>query len=371
MSSRLRFFIFLTFLLTFLISAPLVVLYTAGYRFDFAHGRIVQTAVLQVTSTPRNADVLIDGELAEDRTPATIERVLPGEHVVRVEKEGYLSWEKTLSFESRQTTFASGVVLLKEADAELVDELVYEDAAVSLSGDVLAYTTQESSWIELWTTDGSGEATQLVSREPYDLARDYRIGFDEDVPVLLAEDESVVVLEDFVVSRAGDRTAVSRVDDQGVASILTYIPLSTYVIEPAPEGLVMLRDVVRGRLVLIDPADRQQPILLNEEAVLWDWDAQGNRLLFSTGFDLFVYDKGAHQTQTLTRTSELIEQVLWYPEVDLVLYAQSGSVNARELDDRDVVNAFVLAQLDGPFWVSADGQWLYWVFEGSVWRRNL
>ena len=119
MSKSLRLFLFLLFLFAFLISAPILVLYTAGYRFDLTNGRIVHTAVLNISSEPRNASVLVDGTSYSDRTPAVLETILPGEHTVRLEKEGYLPWETVLDFESREAVVLGPIILFLDTTPEL------------------------------------------------------------------------------------------------------------------------------------------------------------------------------------------------------------------------------------------------------------
>ena len=79
---------FLVFLAGFFIAAPLVVLYTAGYRYNFGTGRIVQTGVLSIDSTPKGAAIFLDGDRLRPSSPALLKNVLPGDHRVRVEKDG-------------------------------------------------------------------------------------------------------------------------------------------------------------------------------------------------------------------------------------------------------------------------------------------
>jgi len=53
-----RRYIFLLFLLSFFILAPLIVLYTAGYRYNITTGTVLRTGILSAASTPKGAAVL-------------------------------------------------------------------------------------------------------------------------------------------------------------------------------------------------------------------------------------------------------------------------------------------------------------------------
>ena len=58
MTKRVRTLIFWLFTVLFLITAPLVVMYTFGFRYNAATRQIVRTGVLSITTIPRNADMI-------------------------------------------------------------------------------------------------------------------------------------------------------------------------------------------------------------------------------------------------------------------------------------------------------------------------
>ncbi|OGZ61990.1 MAG: hypothetical protein A2932_00695 [Candidatus Spechtbacteria bacterium RIFCSPLOWO2_01_FULL_46_10] len=100
MIKRQRTILFTSFVLIFLIATPSVVLYTRGYRINFTERTIVQTGGISITPHPSNASVLLDGEEKEKTSflfrDAVFRNILPRTYNVRVEKEGYTSWEKFL-----------------------------------------------------------------------------------------------------------------------------------------------------------------------------------------------------------------------------------------------------------------------------------
>ena len=76
-----------------LITVTVTVLFMLGYRLD--SGTIEQGALLQFDSSPNGADVWVDGKLVNGRT-ATKQTVLSGTHTVRIAKNGYEEWTRTL-----------------------------------------------------------------------------------------------------------------------------------------------------------------------------------------------------------------------------------------------------------------------------------
>ena len=187
MSKPFRLILFLVFLFAFLISAPLIVLYTAGYRFDLSHGRIVHTAILNISSTPRNAMVLIDKIPSTDRTPAVINTIIPGEHLIELQKTGYLPWETSLSFLSREARILNDIVLF--LDEQPKQEKIINPMSLSINPktDSFAYITQESSWLEVWRVRVENGEKKLLMRLPYDAESRYRLSWSSEGTFLSLE----------------------------------------------------------------------------------------------------------------------------------------------------------------------------------------
>lgn len=156
---------FFLFVAGFLIIAPVIVFYTAGYRYSFGAGRFVQTGILSATSVPKDARVLLDDQIIHQKTPAIVKNILPGEHMVRVEKDGYLPWLKRLPFYSRVTTFIHKAVLFLDEPASLTHEARVNESVTLPSGQKIAYAKQEGRGQEVWTFKTDGTQT-MVARIP-------------------------------------------------------------------------------------------------------------------------------------------------------------------------------------------------------------
>ena len=63
MSLGTRRFLCIFFILLFLLSAPIILFYSSGYRFDFKKHLFVKTGGLVIDSKPREAVVLLNGEI--------------------------------------------------------------------------------------------------------------------------------------------------------------------------------------------------------------------------------------------------------------------------------------------------------------------
>lgn len=291
MHKHLQPILFFTFVAAFLITAPLVVLYTAGFRYEFGNNTIVKTGVLSVSTIPKGALLSVDGKDVSTKTPVVVDTILPGTHLLTIQKEGFFPWKKELEVFSQSTTFADNVVLFGS------DKLTF----------VRKSATPEPITPPPSTTTFEGKTVQVSSLQ--------------------------------------DRSILAFTDDANISTIISYLPVGTYTFESAPSNLLFLVDANSHRLIIVDP-NREQPVLFNQIATLYDWQLDRSRLLFSDGFDLQIYHANDHTSETLTRLSEHIVDLSWYPKGEVVLYATSSKLVALELDRRGSQNRFDLGILD-------------------------
>lgn len=121
---RIPRFVFPIFLLAFLVGTPTLLLYTAGYSYNFATHKLEQVGFLLLDGTPKDAQVYIGNKLVAQQMPHYVKRAIPDTYQIRIEKEGYVPYETTVSIAPRQSVVYSPLFLLrKEAPVQLRDEL--------------------------------------------------------------------------------------------------------------------------------------------------------------------------------------------------------------------------------------------------------
>lgn len=108
------------FTLIFLIFAPVLVFYTAGYRWNPKKGLVEKNGTLILDTQPRGADIHLNGRLLDDKTPTTLQNVAPGKYTVKLSKTGYHNWQKTLNVLQERVTFANDIILWLDSDPEKI-----------------------------------------------------------------------------------------------------------------------------------------------------------------------------------------------------------------------------------------------------------
>jgi len=121
------------FVLAFLITAPLVIFYTSGYRYNVKKGIIERNGTLIVDAMPAGSAVFIDGQPSKEVTPITFQDMVPGWHTIKITKQNYLPWEQTVLIRPERVTFANHVWLWRE----VMPHLVLTEPIASITSDPL------------------------------------------------------------------------------------------------------------------------------------------------------------------------------------------------------------------------------------------
>ena len=101
--------------LVFALIAPVIIMYSQGYRFDVKKMKFLETGGIYVKTMPGDAIVTIDDELINKTSGFSrdllVQNLLPESHAVKIEKEGYHSWTKNLIVEEKKVAEAKYVIL--------------------------------------------------------------------------------------------------------------------------------------------------------------------------------------------------------------------------------------------------------------------
>ncbi|MBI2195449.1 MAG: PEGA domain-containing protein [Candidatus Levybacteria bacterium] len=122
-----------------------VVMYARGYRLEFGAGKtgISGTGLLVATSEPNGAQVFINDHLTT-ATDSTI-NLAPGTYRIRIVKQGYLPWEKTLKIDKELVSKADALLFPSAPKLESITDDGVVSATVDPSGTRIAFTQASGS----------------------------------------------------------------------------------------------------------------------------------------------------------------------------------------------------------------------------------
>lgn len=128
-----------------LTATAFVVFYGRGYRFDFGRGvpSLLGTGLLVATSSPDGAQVFVNDHLTT-ATANTI-NLAPGTYEVKIVKEGYLPWQKTLIIKNEVVTKADALLFPTAPKLESITNIGVQSPVLDPSRTKIAYTVASQS----------------------------------------------------------------------------------------------------------------------------------------------------------------------------------------------------------------------------------
>ena len=254
--NRLHLVVFWIFLTCFLVTSAAVLFFTFGYRFSFERGIFIYTGSITVKANPRAVNLSLDGKsvptdmLHSVNQSVHVTGIMPGEHLLRVEADGYLPWEKRVIVQSGRSTEFWNIALVRTT----------YDITAAASGDfVKGFNSSTRKYFALvGEKDGettvtilertTGSTTQAFSN------RDYRFDPEDGRNLEWSKDENALLIP--LRSRADGSRAVFLID----RTTNTAKNLQDIASVPEPENPRWHPDndgtffvLSRGTLVLVRP----------------------------------------------------------------------------------------------------------------------
>ncbi len=151
----------------FCIVSPIIVLYTAGYRYDFASRQIKQTGVISIDIEPADASVFLNNVKINKKIPMRLINYAPGAYAVKFSKTGYYDWQKDITVESKKTSYLKNISLfLDSLPIKIFDDLKNPivDFNPSSDGRYLLITTEKNKIFEIILADNDSGKISTIMR---------------------------------------------------------------------------------------------------------------------------------------------------------------------------------------------------------------
>ncbi|NQT49639.1 PEGA domain-containing protein [Candidatus Kuenenbacteria bacterium] len=150
------------FILTFAVCAPILIFYTAGYRYNIKKTKIQKSGALVVDTAPNGAQLYLNNKKLNKKTPVRLNNLLPDEYFIELKKENYYDWSKKLSVRSQETTFAEDIILFQKSEPELISEKNIAWLNFSPDNKFAIYTVTDFSQDYLYLLNLSNKKSYLL-----------------------------------------------------------------------------------------------------------------------------------------------------------------------------------------------------------------
>ena len=146
----------------FFVLAPGIILYSMGFRYDFDERVVRKVGLMIIESEPKAVTVFVNDKNKAERTPHRATSLSQGTYDIRLEKEGYATWEKTLFVESRFVTWVRDVVLFKQHEPEtIVSNRTFVAGAPGPEGSAAFVATNEDGTRSILYLDKGEELKEI------------------------------------------------------------------------------------------------------------------------------------------------------------------------------------------------------------------
>ncbi len=112
MLKQVRKTIFYAFAGTYLVLAPLVILYAFGYIFSPTNLKIIRTGIIYLSSAPAGANVYFEKSRYTKTTPVVLRDLLPGGYTIRLSLNRYEPWVQNVKVVPGEATVFDNILLV-------------------------------------------------------------------------------------------------------------------------------------------------------------------------------------------------------------------------------------------------------------------
>jgi hypothetical protein len=258
--------------LTFLITAPVIVMHARGYRFDLSRGVFVFSGSISLKTNPREITVKLNDEISDSQklnminNSYNISGLLPDEYSIEVSAPGFHPWSKKIDVHSGVASEFWNILLVRESyEKTKSNTLNADEFYLSPKNRYIAYSGQSGN----------------------------------DLAVGIYEIDSDSNLENFTISEAKSATRESEEN-------IEWSPDEAYLSVPIRRNESQKSDEVLTDYIIID-RDRGQTFGLSEISgkiklsdVRWD-PLQKGFLFFLSENDLFRFDVSKNDLQLIAQ----------------------------------------------------------------------
>lgn len=164
---RLALLIF--FITIFLISAPVLIMYTSGYRYDWQHGLLKETGSINIDIEPKTATAYLNNIRLQEKLPIRLNNITPAKYNLRLTAPGYFDWNKEIDVKNKQTNYTKEIALIKKNRPELVfaggkptEESEITNFSVSYDGRFIAFASKKNTFDVLLLDTTNNQTTNIV-----------------------------------------------------------------------------------------------------------------------------------------------------------------------------------------------------------------
>jgi hypothetical protein len=108
---KIRLSLFFLSVLIFFLGLPFILFSAFGYKFDSRSLKFLKTGLISVKTQPAGARIYFNGKLLAEKTPASMQELLPGTYRIFLEMERHYPWKGEVEVEAGKVSRMDKIIL--------------------------------------------------------------------------------------------------------------------------------------------------------------------------------------------------------------------------------------------------------------------
>lgn len=364
MTKKIRTAILVVTVVAFLITAPSLVLYSHGYRFDFRTKKVVKVGALYFRALPKASEIFVDNTLKK-RTDflfgtALIENLLPKEYLVQVKKTGYQTWQKNLEVKAGEVSEANDVLLFPEKTVFQTLTSGVDNFFPVESGKKAVLIKKDSEGPYLTLLDLENSVEKVILRQK-DIAKKGEISF---LSASWSNDLQTIMID--AAANEAQKFYLANTQDQPIKPLLIDFPGNIDQIDFSPFERGQMIILSNEKIFTFFPQTKKASPIFNNVVA---FKVSGTDLYFldKQGFAWKTTSPDSSNAQKLNQTSlkvlaetdyrlEIIRQRVFLRQGDLLFLLDDKTKDFSKIIDSA-----------SEFAVSGDARKLAYLNQGEIW----
>jgi len=384
---------FWTLVALFLITAPLVVLYARGYRFDTNRGVFVHSGTITIKTNPQVINVKINDDIRPSKNLNRINNsynltgLIPGDYNIEISSPEFQTWRKKTDIHSGLATEFWNVVLVrKNYERTAYDTPGIEKFFTSPFSQLIAYTAKEENNLRVNIFDlAQEESVAAISIPDWNFIEEESANWRKENIEWSPEEDLVSIPVKKTVSVSPAKNKSKKASPVPEETQVKYHYLIANIEEETFFDLNDFLETENIRYVRWDPGERdyifylsgtdlyranvrnkEEKTLMASDVTAFDLSRAGifyvkkpNNLIFKKSLD------GTGDPQQLTNdfpdeTSKVISRVVVYDENRIAMLSQDKNFYSFNKGEHDTYFRKLGAQVEGMHYSDDGKKILFW-----------
>ena len=284
---KIRAVLFYLSVIGFFTGLPFILSFALGYKFDPRTFKFTQAGLISIKTNPQGAHIYLDSKLLDEKTPVTIQELLPGIYNMRLELEGYYPWLAQVNVEPRKVIRFEKVILFPvRPNIKQINQGVIASFYVDKEKGKIYYLNQSDN--AFFVSDTEGEKLERLESVPEGFKyppKELKISPDREKAVFFNDHQLCIAYLDPRSSLLyGQAPVVINYPDQRITNLFWHSNSYHLIV------------VTNKNIAIIDPSSKMDPINLvnlNKDASGFFYDADKDILYFrdlQLGADGLTYE---------------------------------------------------------------------------------